>query len=68
MVVQSIALPKVPGGTREPESSIVSIAAPAPAVDAGRGASFAPVVVTVLVAAQVAWLALLGYGVLQFIL
>lgn len=68
MVVQSIALPKVPGGTRDQENSIVSIAAAAPAVDAGRGSSFTPVVVTVLVAAQVAWLTLLGYGVLQLVL
>ena len=61
MVVQSIALPKVSGSTREHE---VAIAAAEPvAVPVAAGRSFhAPVLVPLLVAAQGGWLVLLGYA------
>ena len=64
MVVQSIALPKVSGGQRDHElaAAPVEIAA-APAV--GRRSFHAPILVPLLVASQVAWLALIGYGVLR---
>ena len=64
MVVQSIALPKVSGSPREHELAVVP-AEPA-AAPAAVGRSFhAPVLVPVLVAAQAAWLALLGYVVFR---
>jgi hypothetical protein len=59
MVVQSIALPKISGSPREHELAVVVKPVVAPA---STGRSFhAPVLVPVLVAAQGAWLALLGY-------
>jgi hypothetical protein len=66
MVVQSIALPKAPGGQRDHElaAAPVEIAA-APAV--GRRSFHASILVPLLVATQAGWLALLGYGVLRFL-
>jgi hypothetical protein len=64
MVVQSIALPKVSGSTREHELAVLPAEAAASPLAAGRSL-FAPVLVPLLVATQGAWLALLGYGVLR---
>jgi hypothetical protein len=67
MVVQSIALPKVSGSARDPESEIVPAeSAPAP-VASGRSLH-TPVFVPLIVATQGAWLALLGYAFVRFLL
>jgi hypothetical protein len=72
MVVQSIALPKVAGGLREQEISVVTAdvaAVPVGVVHDSHGRSFhAPVLVPLLVATQAAWLGLLGYGVFRLLL
>ena len=67
MVVQSIALPKVSGSVRDLDSEVVPVeSTPAP-VAAGR--SFhTPVFVPLIVATQGAWLALLGYAFVRFLL
>jgi hypothetical protein len=66
MVVQSIALPKVSGTPRDHELAVVPAEVVAAPADAGR--SFhAPVLVPLLVAIQAGWLALLGYGVVRFL-
>ena len=64
MVVQSIALPKVSGEPRDRELPVVAAeVAPAPA--AVGGSFHAPVLLPLLVVSQVAWLTLLGYGLLR---
>ena len=66
MVVQSIAVPKVSGSSRDhepvaPEGAALPLEAP--------GRSFhARLLIPLLVAAQVAWFALLGYGVFRVLL
>ena len=61
MVVQSVAVPKVSGSSRDDEGAAVDGAA---AGAAGR--SFhARLLIPLLVATQVAWLGLLGYGVFR---
>lgn len=60
MVVQSVAVPKVSGSSRDHEQ-IAPEAAAAPPAAPGR--SFhARLLIPLLVAAQVAWFGLLGYG------
>lgn len=67
MVVQSIALPKVPGDVLDHELAVGPEETAAAPVAAGR--SFhAPVLVPLLVVVQVAWLGLLGYAALRFLL
>jgi hypothetical protein len=71
MVVQSIALPKVAGGVREQEISVVpadAVAVPVASVRSSQGRSLhAPVLVPLLVVIQATWLVLLGYGVLRLL-
>ncbi len=64
MVVQSIALPKPSGDPSDHEPAVgAGDVAPTPAA---VGRSFhAPVLVPLLVVSQLAWLALLGYGLLR---
>jgi hypothetical protein len=65
MVVRSVALPKSSGSPREHELAAVDVE-PDASVPAGR--SFhALVLVPVLVAAQSAWLALLGYAAFRIL-
>ena len=66
MVVQSIALPKVSGSPREHEIAIVATESAAVPVAAGRS-YHASVLVPLLVAAQGAWLALIGYAALRLL-
>jgi hypothetical protein len=61
MVVQSIALPKVSGGPREHELAVVQTEPVAPPITVGQS-FYAPLLVPALVAAQCAWLVLLGYA------
>ena len=59
MVVQSIALPKVSGSTRDHELTVV----PAEVAPAAATRSFyAHALVPVIVVTQIAWLAVLGYA------
>jgi hypothetical protein len=68
MVVESIALPKVAGGAREHELPVMAAESAACAVHgAHRRSVHAPVLVFLLLATQVAWLALLGYGAFRFL-
>jgi hypothetical protein len=71
MVVQSIALPKVAGGVREQEISVVpadAAAVPAGSIRDAHSGSLSSVIVPLLVATQAAWLAVLGYGVFRFLI
>ena len=64
MVVQSIALPKASGDPPDHEAAVG--AAEVDPTPAAVGRSFhAPVLVPLLVVSQLAWLALLGYGLLR---
>jgi hypothetical protein len=67
MVVESIALPKVSGTPGDPERAVApGETASAPAA---RGRSlYAPALVPLLVVIQTAWLGLLGYAILRFVL
>lgn len=66
MVVRSVALPKVSGSPREHELASVDVEPAVASVPAGR--SFHTLVlVPVLVAAQSAWLALLGYAAFRIL-
>ena len=60
MVVQSIALPKVSGSTRDHELTVVPAEDAAPA--AATRSFYAHALVPLIVITQVAWLALLGYA------
>ena len=67
MVVQSIAVPKVSGSSRDHEHAVVPEETTSPPSAAGR--SFhARLLIPLLVATQVAWLGLLGYGVFRVLL
>lgn len=70
MVVQSVALPKPSGGSREQDVAVVpgeAVAIEASAVRQG-GVLGARVVVPMLVVTEVVWLALLGYAVVRILL
>jgi hypothetical protein len=67
MVVQSIALPKVSGSTRDDESAVDSGEVAVAPVAAGRSLHV-PVLLPLLVAIQGAWLALLGYAAVRILL
>jgi hypothetical protein len=67
MVVQSIALPKVSGSTREHELALVP-AEPAAVPDALGGGFHARTLITLLVVSQTVWFALLWYGLVRILL
>lgn len=58
MVVQSVAFPKVTGSTSDDERPVEA----APAAPRATGSLHGAMLVLTLVATQIAWLALLGYG------
>ncbi len=60
MVVQSIALPKVSGSSRDHELAVVPAEVAAPVV--ATRSFFAQALVPLIVVTQIAWLALLGYA------
>ena len=60
MVVQSIALPRVSGSSREHELAVVPAEVAAPA--AAARSFYAQALVPLIVVTQLAWLALLGYA------
>ena len=66
MVVHSIALPKVSGSTREHEPALVPVETTAPP-DALGGGLQARMLVTLLVASQTVWFALLWYGLIRLL-
>jgi hypothetical protein len=67
MVVQSIALPAT-GGSRDQELGAPPPGVAAAPVDPVRSFSCSPAFVPLLIATQAAWLTLLGYGVVHFLL
>jgi len=67
MVVQSVAVPKVSGSSRDHEHGVEPEETAAPQGATGR--SFhGRVLIPLLVATQVAWLGVLGYGVVRVLL
>jgi hypothetical protein len=66
MVVRSVALPKSSGSPREHELAAVDVEPAVASVPAGRS-FYAVVLVPVLVTAQSAWLALLGYAAFRIL-
>jgi hypothetical protein len=62
MVVESIALPRISGTPGDPARASGETAA------AGGRSLYAPALVPLLVVTQTAWLGLLGYAALRFVL
>jgi hypothetical protein len=67
MVVESVALPKVSGTPGDPEPAVAPGETAMAPIATGRSLH-APVFVPLLVVLQTAWLGLLGYAALRFLL
>jgi len=67
MVVESVALPNASGTPGDPERAVTPSETAAAPVAPGRSL-YAPALVPLLIVSQTAWLGLLGYAVLRFVL